>query len=382
MLIQLVLASVVFDDITILGGKMRIMIFITGLGMGGAERQVCDLVDMFSKLDNDILVVSLAGEIVNRPVSSKVNVISLNMKKTPLGFILSYLKARKLIYSFKPDLVHSHLIHANIFTRLLRLSIPIPKLFCTAHSSNEGGWGRMLAYRLTDRLCDLTTNVSQEAVDISISRKAVSVKRVVAMHNGIDTGRFKFDAISRDKLRSELNIADDISIILAVGRLTAAKDYNNLVTAFNKLLSCKEALLIIIGTGVEEPNIRNLVDSFGLTDRVRFLGLRHDINDWMSAADIFVLSSAWEGFGLVVAEAMACERVVVATDCGGVKEVVGNAGILVPPKDSEALAAGIIEGLSLSPLVKQQLGRQARERVLKLFSLDAVTEKWIELYKK
>ena len=379
---QLVLAFVVFDNITMLGGEMRIMIFITGLGMGGAERQVCDLADMFSKLDNDILVVSLTGEIVNRPVSSKVKVISLNTKKTPLGLIISYLRARKLINSFKPDLIHSHLVHANIFSRLLRLSTPIPKLFCTAHSSNEGGWGRMLSYRLTDRLCDLTTNVSQEAVDISISRKAVSVGRVVAMHNGIDTGRFKFSAASRYKLRSELNISDDISLILAVGRLTAAKDYKNLVTAFNKLLSYKEALLIIIGTGLEEQSIRNLVNSFGLTDKVLFLGLRHDINDWMSAADIFVLSSAWEGFGLVVAEAMDCERVVVATDCGGVKEVVGNAGILVPIKNSEALAAGIIKGLSLSPLVKQQLGRQAREHIMQNFSLDAAAEKWMELYKK
>ncbi|BCL76527.1 hypothetical protein JHS3_22630 [Jeongeupia sp. HS-3] len=100
----------------------------------------------------------------------------------------------------------------------------------------------------------------------------------------------------------------------------------------------------------------------------------------MSAADLFVLSSAWEGFGLVVAEAMACERVVVATNCGGVAEVIGKEGILVPVKDSQALAAAINEALDWSVEQKRRIGQAARQRVVERFSLGAAVEKWLQLY--
>lgn len=110
--------------------------------------------------------------------------------------------------------------------------------------------------------------------------------------------------------------------------------------------------------------------------------MRKDVHDWMSAADVFVLSSAWEGFGLVVAEAMACERIVVATDCGGVKEVVGDTGILVPAKDSVALAQGLAKGLALTREAALAQGRLARQRIVARYSLSVQAERWLELYQK
>ncbi|WP_290434374.1 glycosyltransferase, partial [Aeromonas caviae] len=94
----------------------------------------------------------------------------------------------------------------------------------------------------------------------------------------------------------------------------------------------------------------------------------------------FVLSSAWEGFGLFVAEAMACERVVVATDCGGVKEVVGDAGFLVPPRDSQLLADALVKALSLPMAEKDKLKKLARSRVVESYSIDSVCEKWLSIY--
>lgn len=362
---------------------MKIALIITGLGMGGAERQVCDLADQFAAKGHKVLLVSLTGETVNRPQSNDVAVVELNMDKKLIGFIKAYWQAIKTIKAFKPDVVHSHMVHANIFTRLLRVMAPMPKLICTAHSSNEGGRARMLAYRLTDHLCELNTNVSQKAADISVERGATAANRIIAMHNGIDTGRFVFNAASRNQLRNEIGLHDATPLILAVGRLTLAKDYPNLLRAFQRLTEAgKMAQLVIVGTGEEESMLTSLVAELGLCEQVNFLGLRHDVHEWMSAADLFVLSSAWEGFGLVVAEAMACERVVVATDCGGVKEIVGTSGILVPTKNSEALAIGLIKGLSLPPLVAKQLGIQARERIVQNFSLDVVSEKWLALYKQ
>jgi glycosyltransferase involved in cell wall biosynthesis len=101
----------------------------------------------------------------------------------------------------------------------------------------------------------------------------------------------------------------------------------------------------------------------------------------MAASDVFVLASAWEGFGLVVAEAMACGRVVVATDCGGVREVVGDAGFLVPPRNAEALAKAMGRALRLSDDEHERLGVAARERVLARFSLDVMADRYLAVYR-
>lgn len=359
----------------------KIVFIITGLGMGGAERQVCDLADKFVEKGHQVLLISMTDETVNIPQSTKVNVVALNMTKTRSGFMRTYQKARRLVKDFKPDVVHSHMVHANLFARLLRLTVPIAKLICTAHSSNEGGRLRMLAYRLTDRLCDISTNVSQEAVDISVKRGMASASRIIAMHNGIDTKRFNFNMASRHKLRHELGLADATPLILAVGRLTAAKDYPNLLIAYKQLAEAgSPAQLAIIGTGDEQAKLTAMIADLDLSERVHFLGLRRDVHQWMSAADIFVLSSAWEGFGLVVAEAMACERIVVATDCGGVKEVVGEAGILVPAQNSSALARGLQKALALTPDIASAQGQFARQQIVDCYSLESQAERWLTLY--
>ncbi|KTA77459.1 glycosyltransferase [Aeromonas salmonicida] len=360
---------------------MNIILIITGLGMGGAERQVCDLAEQFVNKGHSVLLISMTGETVNRPQSTKVDVVELNMAKTLLGFIKAYSQARRLIKQFKPDVVHSHMVHANLFARLLRVTTRIKKLICTAHSSNEGGCLRMLAYRLTDRLCDISTNVSQEAVDISVKRRAAPASRIIAIPNGIDTVRFTFNSISRVNLRAELQLADKTPLILAVGRFTEAKDYPNLLTAFSELpIELNYAQLAIIGTGEQQTNIGALVAQLRLTNRVHFLGLQRNVHEWMSAADIYVMSSAWEGMPLVLLEAMACERMVVATDCGGVKEVLGDCGILVPPKNSAALAKGLEQALRYNQESVKVKGQFARERIIACYSLCAQAERWLKLY--
>ncbi|MFQ2612966.1 glycosyltransferase [Aeromonas caviae] len=362
----------------------KITLIITGLGMGGAERQVCDLADQFSAKGHEVLLIAMTGEALNRPQSTNIiEVAELNMTKTPLGFIKAYWQARRLINQFKPDVVHSHMVHANLFARLLRLSTRIPKLICTAHNTNEGGRGRMLAYRVTDALCDLSTNVSQEAVDAFIAQGAVPATRMVAMPNGIDTVRFTFNPACRASLRRQLKLEDDTPLILAVGRFNIQKDYPNLLNAFDQLPRVlSHVQLAIIGIGEEQTKIEALAAQLGLAQRVHFLGLQRNVHEWISAADLFVLSSAWEGFGLVVAEAMACERVVVATDCGGVKEVVGDCGMLVPPKNSAALAEALAEALALPSEQGLAQGRLARQRIVLHYSLTAQAEQWLQLYQQ
>ncbi|MFQ2035830.1 glycosyltransferase [Aeromonas veronii] len=361
---------------------MKITLLSTGLQVGGAEKQVCSLADYYASNGNEVQLISITGDSVIKPNNSKIEIVELKSKKSLLGLARSYVEARARIKKFSPDVVHSHMVHANIFARLLRLSVNIPKLICTAHSSNEGGLARMFAYRLTDRLCDLTTNVGEEAKRISISRGAVPAHRIMAMYNGINTKCFMYSHHARDKRRRELGISQDDVLLLAVGRLTAAKDYPNLLSAFSIVSNIKEnTRLIIIGSGEEEKTLKVLTDSLGISSKVDFLGLRHDVNEWMCAADLYVMSSAWEGIPLVLLEAMSCELMVVATDCGGVKEILNGFGYLSPPQNSQILADSILAGLSLDVEEKQKKIKLARDYVEKKFSLSSIASRWLDIYK-
>ena len=349
--------------------------------MGGAERQVCDLADTFCNLGHDVMLMSMTGEIINRPKSDAVSVINLSMSKSPYSFLNTYIKARKLIAQYRPDVVHSHMIHANVFSRLLRISTKLPRLICTAHSTNEGGVMRMWAYRLSDRLCDLTTNVSYEAVEKFVEQGAVRPERITTVCNGIDTGFFCFKKEKRNILRHSLGICDESPLLLSVGRLTEAKDYPNLLNAFSALPSKYDnSRLVIIGAGEQEDVLKSLSKKLKIAERIHFLGLRRDICDWMSAADLYVMSSAWEGMPLVLLEAMACERVIVATDCGGVREVLGDAGFLVPPMDSKKLTLAIVNALELPSSKRIDLGFLARKRIEEKYSLNSICKHWLRIY--
>ena len=348
--------------------------------MGGAEQVVVHLADALTAKGHEVRIAYMTGLAVVRPKNPGIQLINLVMT-SKVDVLSALFKLRKLLRSFQPDVVHSHMVHANILARLARLVTPMPRLISTAHSSNEGGKLRMLAYRLTDALADISTNVSEDAVEAFIKAKAARPDRMVALHNGVAIGAFAFDASARMQVRQSLSMDEDCRLLLAVGRLHDAKDYPNLFNALALLPAGHfNYRLCIAGDGPLRQQLQGLVVELGLADRVVFLGIRRDIADLMSAADVFVLSSAWEGFPMVVMEAMASERVLVATDCGGVREAVGDAGFLVKPKDAKALAHALQTALQLDANESATLGRAARQRMAEKYSLDATVEKWLQLY--
>lgn len=364
---------------------MKILFLITGLGVGGAERQVCDLADKLAQKGHSIKIVSLASKVEMGvlPKDLSINVQYLNMSKNPLSFILTCLKLKDIIKDFQPDIVHSHMFHANIVARVLRLFVSFPKLICTAHNTNEGGQLRMLMYRLTNHLAELNTNVSQEAVDAFVSKKAIKKNQMVAISNGIDTITFNRNEKFKLILRDELGIDALSYVFLAVGRLHEQKDYPNLLNAFSIVKQQKNhVLLLIAGIGELESELKELSSKLGLTDSVKFLGLRRDIPKLMNVADTYVMSSHFEGLPLVLGEAMACENVIVATDCGGTREIIDKNGFLVPIRNSQALADKMLETMDLSQEQREDLGKRAREHIEKHYSLDAITDKWLEFYRK
>ena len=355
-------------------GNVNILYIITGLGLGGAEKVVCDLADQMSALGHQVKIAYLVGEVLVRPNSIHIEIVPLGLHSL-YDFYSASKKYKKLIQDFQPDVVHAHMVHANIFARINRIGCAIPKLICTAHNSNEGGQLRMLAYKLTNFLSNLNTNVSQEASDSLISKGAFNKNNLITVYNGIDLNKFLF----LDK-----NISSNELSFLSVGRFNEQKDYPNLLHAiatFHESLKQKKCMLSIAGDGELRPQIEELIEHLGLKNKVTLLGRRNDIPQLMQEADFFILPSAYEGFGLVVAEAMACGAFVIATNSGGVAEVMGDTGILVPPQNSEALAEAIKQAVSKTPLEIQENNLKARKRVDELFSLEKSVENWLKIYR-
>lgn len=359
--------------------SMKILFVITGLGVGGAEKVVTSLADKLVEKGHTVKIAYLTGPDLTLPSNPNIEVIPLNVI-SKISLPQAYFKLVRLIKNFKPDVVHSHMFHANIFSRLIRLNINIPVLVCTAHNTNEGGKIRMMAYRVTDRLANINTNVSKEAVDAFVVKGATPAGRMISVVNGIDTEKFYYDIVARDSMSIKSTIKQN-KLLLAVGRLESQKDYPNLLNAISLLKNDRQDFhLFIVGDGVLKDDLEILIDRLSISDCVSLLGIRQDIRELMSSTDAFVLSSAWEGFGLVVAEAMACERVVVATDSGGVKEVMGDAGFLVTTNNSQELAIALNKVLDMDKNELEEMGTKARRRIIKHYSLDAAVERWLSIY--
>ena len=364
---------------------MNILYLITGLGGGGAEKVVADLADQMFQRGHQVKIAYLKGDVVVRPENNTIELVYLGLESIKQS-TSAYKNYKNLLQTFKPHVVHAHMVHANIFARLSRIFLPIPKLICTAHSNNEGGKARMLAYRATHYLSDLTTNVSQSASDSFETLGAVPKNGITTIYNGIDLERFQRNEQANLEVRLAFGLSDNDLMLLAVGRLHEAKDYPNLFHAIEILLKQddehKNIYLFVVGDGDLRSELEHLITEKKLSTQVHLLGRRSDIPQLMSAADLFILSSSFEGFGLVVAEAMACQTYVVATDCGGVKEVMGDTGILVQPKNSLDLAQALMRAINLSDVEVIHNNMRALKHVSKNFDLKNIVTKWLEIYAK
>jgi glycosyltransferase involved in cell wall biosynthesis len=352
---------------------VRILYILTTLGMGGAEKQVVALAERMSARGHSVALLVLKHADEEWP--AKLPVMRLNMRKSPPGIWRGLRFARNFLTLFRPDIVHSHTFPANIFARLLRLMTPRgemhPVVLNTIHNVYEGGWHRMAIYRLTDGLCDGITAVSAAAAERFKRLGTVSRSKISVVTNGIDTQEFSPDRARRKRVRAQMNEGTPF-VWLTVGRMAEAKDYPNLLRAFAIVCAGEQdAQLWIAGEGTE---------AIGIDPNIRALGLRRDIPDWLDGADAFVLASAWEGMPLALGEAMAMEKPLVATDVGGVRELVGEDGVLVAPKDSGALAEAMLRLMRKDASERKFMGHAARRRIVDQFSMEARANDWERMY--
>jgi glycosyltransferase involved in cell wall biosynthesis len=362
--------------------SLNLSYVITSLEYGGAQSQIVALLGRLKARGWDARLVSMLSPsaFTDELKAADINVETLNMRRgvpNPTALI----RLVRILRRHRPHIVHSHLVHANLLSRLARPFTNVPSLICTAHSIYEGPHRRALAYRVTDRLCDLTTQVSMAGVQRYVETAAVPKDRIRYVPNGVDVARFKQNSIVRQQVRHELGV-DDEFLWLAVGRLEKAKDYPNMLQALARLAHGSKAILMIVGEGVLKRHLEDLARELSVKSRVRFLGVRKDIPALMNAADGFVLSSAWEGLPMVLLEAAASSLPVVSTNVGGSKEIVLEAktGFLVPPSNSGALAGAMTKAASLSNAARLQMGTAARAYVEQHYSLDMVVDTWESIY--
>lgn len=360
---------------------MNIVYFITGLTVGGAEIVTTQIANKVCEKGHEVTIVYLAGDNrLTHCLHPNIKVFPLQMQKSLWGFIKAQKAAAHIVKKTKADVIHGNMFHANMFVRVLRLHCKVHRLICTEHSNNTYGSIRAFLYWITDYLSDLNTNVSKEATEHFIRIKAFPKKKSIPMYNGIDTERFQKNLEARERIRKECHISDTDFLFLNVGRLTDAKNQSGLIDAFYSLCShYRNVKLVVVGEGELRPKLEEQIVRLRLSDKVILTGNKDNTQDYYSAADCFVMSSSWEGFGLVLAEAMSCGLPVITTDAGGCAEVVANNESIVPVNNHEALCQKM-KMVYDTPLINRlKLGEDNRA-LAQRFNIDTIVSKWITLY--
>jgi glycosyltransferase involved in cell wall biosynthesis len=315
---------------------------------------------------------------------TQLEAVTLDLRKSPASVLAGLVQARRILRSFRPDLIHSHTFPANVFARMLKVLAPSQVVVSTMHNVHEGGRTRMFAYRLTDFLALRTTAVSEAVARHAIEAHAAPGRKCTVIPNAFDTAAFAPNASRRAETRAKHGAGDDF-IWLAAGRIVSAKGFLNLLEAFTQVwVAHPQAQLWIAGEHPKPTSRRNeytgLVVPKGTTERIHRLPLSRDMPALLDAADAFVLSSAWEGMPLVIGEAMAMEKPVVATDVGGVRELLGDTGTLVPARDPNTLAQAMLNVMRFSSDLRRDLGSSARARIEAYYDTRALFPQWEAFY--
>lgn len=364
---------------------MKIALLSTSLMRGGAEIQVFLLARTLKRRGHQVQVISMVAPEAFEPELTELGIPlhSLNMRPgAPDPRALWRLAA--IVRAWRPEILHSHMIHANLLGRLVRLLVRVPVQISTAHNIDEGGRWRERAYRLTDPLATLTTNVSQAAVDRYVQVGAVPAAKIRYVPNGLELTPFTQAPVSRQSLRQALGLAGQF-VWLAVGRLAVQKDYPTMLRALAATLAgSPETRLLIASEGPLRADLEALSAQLSLTEHVTFLGARNDVPALMQAADAYLMSSAWEGLPMVLLEAAASSLPIVATDVGGNREVVcdGESGWLAPPGDPVALAAAMQRLMAIPETARREMGAAGRRHVQQHFDLEHVVDTWEALYQE
>ena len=349
--------------------------------IGGAERQALLIASSMKQKGWRVTVVALTGsggQTATALQQNGIEFLSLHMRKGVLD-PRGWLRFRAWLRERRPDVLHAHLPHATWVARGSRLLASIPLQLDTLHTPATGNTLRKLAYRLTASISDCVTAVSQGVAKSYLDAGLIRQDRLFVIPNGLDTAYWSPGSDNRSRIRSELGISDEF-LWVTTGRLEAVKDHASLLKAFTSLGDT--AHLVLMGDGSLAEPLKRAAQRLGVDHRVHFLGFIDDPRPYLQAADGFALPSLWEGMPMALLEACASGLPSVASDVRGNNEVLTHAvtGLLVPPADPSALAAGMLRLMQMQHEERMEMARQARESVIERYDLDRVMDQWLSLY--
>ncbi len=369
--------------------RRKILFLIGSLGGGGAERALVTVCGSLDRVRFEAAVMVLEdGGVLESELAGDIPILRLE-KRSRWDVIRLAGRIKKSIREFGPDLVVSHLTYSNILLLLARklFSLNVPCIIVdhihlsSAIRRTRFRHLRTILIRHLYGSATMVVNVSRAGTEDLIANFKVDIKKATAIYDPIDLHRI--DTLSELKDESTPNLPSTVPVVVAVGRLTPQKDFPTLLRAFLIVANRTNAHLAIIGTGEQREDLEALACSLGIDGRVHFLGFKTNPYPYFGKAECFVLSSLYEGFGIVIVEAMRCGCPVVATDCpSGPGELIshGRSGLLVPIGNPEVLAENIISILTdrkLADLLRDG-GRLRAEN----FDHRAIVGEYVKLFDK
>lgn len=372
---------------------MKLAHVISSCCAGGAEMFVKSLLENITKTDrinsiqlwvmskiedispNDVQKLEFEKKFIYEMESSGVEVKFVK-KRPGRDWSKAKKELRKIYNSFKPDIIHTHLESVTFHTcrALSKYNVPIIQ---TIHST-------VINYPFIQKYyINKKTNgyvaISKKVVYNIHEKIGVGHERIYLIYNGVKVDKFK--VTNRDICRS-------VNTIIAIGRLTKAKDHENLLNAMKILIDklniegIKAPVLLIVGEGELEKELKEISASLGINEYTKFLGIRQDIPDLLSKSDIYVMSSEWEGLSISLIEALASGIPIVATDAGSNNEIIENEanGLIVPIKDPEALAEGLYRVI-VNPDLRRKFTSNSEVKVKK-FRIEDCALNHIDMYTK
>lgn len=369
--------------------------------VGGVDTAIMRLIH---KLDptryRSIVAIPAQGPLVDdyEKIADQVKIIPINpiirtynpfiLTKIIFGFFISVWKLYRLIKAEEVDIVHTQMIlvlTADIAARLAGVPCVHTVNSIWASPNEEVLW--QLLARIVYRLANIVQVRSNDIASMYIDEKGDLLKKVVLIHDGVDTEIFH-PQNSGLEFREDIGIDKNNILVGTVARLHPQKGIESFLEAAQVVLHKRpDVRFVIVGDVSLESQIDYKVflieyaKDLGIYEKVIFTGARSDVPHVMAGLDIFVLASVREAFGIVLIEAMATGKPVVATAAGGPLDIVDNnvTGLLVPPNDSTALAKAIVK-LSDNLDLREKMGIAGRRRVEKLFSLDTEVYKTVQGY--
>lgn len=371
---------------------MKILHLITSLDTGGAEKMLLKLLSKMDRKQFDSIVVCLipAGPVGKQITDLGVPVETLGLKRghiSPKGLF----RCVQLIKKYRPDIIQTWLYHADLLgylaSRLTGFTNLIWNIRCTNMDLEK--YSKVTTWVV--KACAFFSNYPVAILSNSDIAKGQHIelfgynsKKFEIILNGFDLSVFKPDKESGMKVRLELGLLKDAICIGLVGRYDPQKDHASFIKAAQIVhQQFPDIDYIMAGKDVNPDNMEivSLLRETSLENRFKLLDERSDVPDIMNALDFCCSSSAFgEGFPNVVGEAMACGVPCVVTDVGHSAVVVGATGIVVPPRQHEALAKAIMEFVLLPQKERIELGQKARQRIELNYSLEKIVGQYEALY--